>query len=91
MKLRTGRSTYPLPKHSQILWVVIEGNQKHNQGVDFVLIGIDNRELPVPKKLRPIRGRPTGYFVFDGKIKFWPVPDKPYKARVRYVPPIMEW
>ena len=90
MKLRTGRSVYKLPEHSQVLLVIIEGNQKHNQDVDYVLIQIDKRELPIGKKLRHVRGIPTGYFVFTNKIEFWPVPDKPYKARVRYVPPITE-
>jgi len=55
------------------------------------MIQINRRELPLPKNLRRIRGRPTGYFAFDDKIKFWPVPDKPYKARVRYVPPVAEF
>ena len=86
MKLRTGRSVYKIPEHSQVLLAVIEGNQKH-----YVLIQINRRELPLPKNLRRIRGRPTGYFAFDDKIKFWPVPDKPYKARVRYVPPVAEF
>jgi hypothetical protein len=89
MKLRTGRSTYPLPKHSQILLVLIEGNQKHNQGIDFALRPISLSDMDEVSKQK-IRAIPTVFTIIHGRIEFWPVPSKPYKVRVRYVPPIME-
>ena len=87
MKLRTGQALYKIPEHSQILCVYIEGNQRHNQMWSYLLQLIDIGDLGLNKA----RGRPTYCAVFENKIEFSPVPNKPYKVRVRYVPPIKEY
>ena len=87
MKLRGGRCRYKIPEHSQVLAVYIFGNQRHNQMVSYVLQLCKIEDIGDNKK----RGRPELAGVYDDRIEFKPIPDKPYKVTVRYLPPVMEF
>lgn len=90
MKLRRGRAQYKFPECSQIYSAWVEGNQKHNQEVSYVLYQVELSDLGAFRKNK-LLGRPTSFAVFDGRVEFWPVPDKPYVVKVRYAPPIKEY
>ena len=92
MKLRRGRPSYKIPGHSQILSVYIEGNQRHNQMCAFILQHVAISDIPNPaKNSKPSLGQPTVCCVRYKSIEFFPIPDKSYVVKIRYVPPIMEF
>lgn len=94
MKLRTGHPRYKIPAFSRIETVLVAGNQKHNQMCAMRLYQIPLGEMSSANELR---GFPIRFSVFqsaDGKLnimEFYPVPDKPYKVLVRYLPPLQEF
>lgn len=94
MKLRRGRAVYKVPPYSQILCAYVEGNQRHNQMVSYMLQQVDLGDLASvgdDERRKIPMAMPTTFAVFDEKIEFWPRPDKAYKVTVRYLPPMMEF
>ena len=91
MKLRRGKPSYKIPEHSQVFRVRIEGNQRHNQMHSHLLCMVSISDIPNPNKSDRPYGFPTMCAVFEGTIEFYPIPDKPYVAKVQYAPPIREY
>lgn len=93
MKLRTGHPRYKIPAFSRIETVLVEGNQKHNQMRAMRLQQVPLGEI----RTNETRGFPVRFSVYqsvDGGlnlIEFYPVPDKPYKVVIRYLPPLQEF
>ncbi len=88
MKLRTGKSSYPMPPYSEVLSVllVLERDQClfplcHVRLEDF---------LPAKRKARGLRGRPVHFAMAGQRILLWPAPDAPMELKVRYHPPVQE-
>ncbi len=88
MKLRKGRPRYKIPPHSDILNVVVEGNQRHNQMVAYVLMQV---AFGYDGKPQANCAMPRQFAIVGNKIEFWPVPDKAYRVKVRYTPPVAEF
>lgn len=93
MKLRTGHPRYKIPAFSRIETVLVEGNQKYNQTCAMRL-----QQVPIGDiEISETRGFPVYFSVYqsvDGGlnlIEFYPVPDKPYKVTIRYLPPLQEF
>lgn len=93
MKLKTGNPRYKIPAFSRIETVLVEGNQKHNQMCAMRLQQIPLGEIRIDET----RGFPVCFSVYQsvgGKlniIEFYPIPDKPYKVVIRYLPPLQEF
>jgi hypothetical protein len=84
MKLRKGRSRYPMLPYSQIYGVVLWAGR----GLGRTLKLVDVSDLPVS----PVgyRGEPVRCAFFGGRVVFEPTPDKAYTVRIRFAPPIKE-
>jgi hypothetical protein len=91
MKLRTGRSEYKIVPVGRVDHAFIEGNQLHNQMYDLMLRQIELRDSA--NLDFSFQGVPTVFAInpIKNTIKFWPAPNKPYKVRVRYQPPMQEF
>ena len=91
MKLRKGKPRYPMPPHSQIIGVYLEGHQRHNQMAAFPLYQVPIEEVRAMQREGTwILGCPIGFSIHDNGIEFCPAPDSAYVVRVRYTPPVME-
>lgn len=92
MKLRKGRARYRIPEHSQIMHVLIEGNQHHNQMVAIMLQQVNLSDIPKPAwRNREKHDMPRVFAIFEDQIEFYPTPDKAYVVRGRFTPPIKEF
>ena len=89
MKLRRGKALYKFPPHSEFHSAWIEGNQRHNQIYDIALQFVAKGQFPRPNK--PWLGLPQYISITHNSIEFYPIPDKPYIVKVRYLPPVQEW
>ena len=82
MKLRKGKAAYPMPAYGQILHVHLE--TRPGDPLRAVMI----RQVDAfPSKER---GIPQYCAIAGDQIIFYPKPDAPYKAVIRYYPPAME-
>lgn len=89
MKLRREKQRYKIPPHSEILGVRVEGNQKHNQMWAYVIQQISLVEMS--GMLTKHLAMPTYFAVAPEQINFYPIPDKAYTVKVRYLPPVQEF
>jgi len=81
MKLRTGRSTYKLPPHYQILHVCIHAKDEP------LRLHLYQASLEPRRTRKP--GRPTAFaLIGHDKIEFRPTPDKPYSAEILFSGPL---
>ncbi|HSV21870.1 MAG TPA: hypothetical protein VLJ17_02455, partial [Xanthobacteraceae bacterium] len=83
-----GRPRYKIPPHTDIINVVVNGNQRHNQMVAYALVQV---AFGYDGKPKGQLGMPRQFAIIGSKIEFWPIPDKAYQVKVRYTPPIQEF
>lgn len=86
MRTKRGEPGYTLRPFSHIIHAVL----RFPDDIFSVLKQVTPESLAKAKSasIDPILGAPV-YFVTTtpDKIEIWPVPDKPYKIKIRYLPP----
>lgn len=87
MRLRKGKSVYPMPPHSAVQQAFVDDRERDPSGACYALYFVPHEAISIPGE-KP--GRPQRFSLHADKIAFGPPPDGPYNVRVQYAPPIKE-
>ena len=91
MKLKKGKSSYPLPTFGMVTRVLIDEGVREMKGSLCALTQVSKEMIDKMRSGETLRGRPTYFHLTETSIEIFPVPDRGGNdLKVIYYPPKQE-